>query len=205
LVYVIKFNKVVMNKTSFFIDDKAIFGGHPSQDFVEELEQIGVRHFIDLTHQDESNIKPYSTKYNRIHYPIRDLSVPNDFLSFTKFIYQICEAINLLHQGEKVYVHCKGGHGRSGIVVACIVHELIFKDVEKALDHTSLCHSKRLEMREKWRVIGSPQTEDQRQFVRTICRTVKVDISYTNKQLMDTYLRVLPEEELMDIRKNLYL
>jgi protein tyrosine phosphatase len=194
-----------MNKTSFFIDDKAIFGGHPTQKFVEELEDLGVRYFVDLTHQDESNIKPYTTKYHRIQYPIRDLGVPTDFVTFTRFIYQICEAIRSLNEGEKIYLHCKGGHGRSGIVVACIVHEMIFKDVEKALVHTSLCHSNRIEMREKWRIIGSPQTEDQRQFVRTICRTVKVDILYTNKQLMDTYLRVLPQPELMEIRKNLYL
>lgn len=161
-----------MNKTSFFIEDKALFGGHPTQEHVTVLEEFGVRHFIDLTYDNEFNIIPYQTKYNHISYPINDLSVPTDCFTFTQFIYQICEIIINLKEDEKIYVHCKGGHGRSGIVVACILHELVFKDVDEALEHTMIAHSKRLEMRLKWRIIGSPQTDEQKKFVRHICNSM---------------------------------
>ena len=38
-----------MNYCSYFIKDKALFGSYPTQQSVEELEQEGVRYFVDLT------------------------------------------------------------------------------------------------------------------------------------------------------------
>lgn len=154
-----------MIRSSFFIKNKALFGSYPTQDSVTELEEHGIKHFIDLTCQGEKKIVKYDTKYNYINYPIYDHNIPNNIKTFTKVIIKICNIISKLKNNEKIYIHCKGGHGRSGIVVACVLVHYFKISVKKALVLTNKYHSRRKEMREKWRKIGSPQTYLQKRFV----------------------------------------
>ena len=57
---------------------------------------------------------------------------------------------------EIVYVHCWGGHGRTGIVIALLLSVLYDLDSEEALRLTELYHSKRIEAR-----LHSPTTRAQ--------------------------------------------
>ena len=75
-----------MDKASYFVDNKALFGGYPTQKEVEEYENNGVRYFINLTEDGEKGIEPYITKYVYIHYPIKDRKAPKDWKSFSEFI-----------------------------------------------------------------------------------------------------------------------
>lgn len=159
-----------METSSFFIEGKAMFGSYPTQESVDILEEEGVRCFVNLTHDDETKIAPYTTKYKYISFPIADYGIPTDRFLFSKFIYQLCETIRSLPTGELVYIHCKGGHGRAGIVVSCVISEIFSVDTLTALRYTSECHSKRSVMRDKWRRIGSPQTTNQKQFVHDTFR-----------------------------------
>lgn len=152
-----------MDRCSFFIEGKAMFGSYPVD--VAVLEEAGVRVFVDLTFSDETMIVPYKTNYRYISYPISDQRTPTDWKSFTRFILQICQVINDLKDDEKLYLHCKGGHGRSGVVVACVLCHLLCISTEEALDITNTFHNNRETMREKWRIIGAPQTRQQKCFV----------------------------------------
>ena len=38
-----------MNKCSFFIKNKALFGSYPNPEQVNELQSIGVKYFVNLT------------------------------------------------------------------------------------------------------------------------------------------------------------
>ena len=154
-----------MDNASYFIKDKALFGSFPTQKSVDELEQEGVRYFIDLTYSNENKIEPYITKYHYINFPITDCRFPYDWKSFACLILQISDIICNLAQKERVYVHCKGGHGRSGVVVASIMCHMMDFNTAKAIEHTNECHNSRKVMREKWRTIGSPQTFAQKSFV----------------------------------------
>jgi predicted NAD-dependent protein-ADP-ribosyltransferase YbiA (DUF1768 family) len=154
-----------MERTSYFIKNKALFGSFPTQEAVEELEREGVRFFIDLTHSYEQKITPYKTLYRYISYPITDRRVPKDWRSFARFIIKIADIIDNLEEEEKIFVHCKGGHGRSGVVVACLLCYIYNITPEEALQKTSKFHSNRSLMREKWRKLGSPQTRGQKNFV----------------------------------------
>lgn len=154
-----------MERCSFFIKDKALFGSYPSQESVEILETNGVRYFVDLTEEGERKINPYTTNYRIIKYPIKDRKVPHDWCSFAALIVYICDLIKKLAEGEKIYIHCKGGHGRSGILVACLLCYKFRLKPEQALELTNRYHSERQEMKEKWRKIGSPQCKIQKDFV----------------------------------------
>jgi len=159
-----------MERSSYFIQNMALFGSYPTQESVRTLEEHGVRHFIDLTCQGEKGIMPYETKYNYINYPIRDHKVPFDWRSFAHFILLVCSIIKKLNPGELIYVHCKGGHGRSGIVVAsilCYIYKIL---PNEALRLTGEYHSKRKEMKEKRRKAGAPPGIYQKDFVRRFFR-----------------------------------
>jgi hypothetical protein len=162
-----------MERCSYFIQNKALFGSFPSQETVLHLEEQGVRCFIDLTDSDESKTTPYVTKYRYIKYPIVDRKIPQDWKSFAQLVVKICQVIHNLGEGEKVYVHCKGGHGRSGIMVACIFCHYYGLNPDEALRQTSKCHSNRPQMREKWRKLGSPQGKRQKDFVHRFFRPLR--------------------------------
>lgn len=164
-----------MERCSYFIKDKALFGSFPLQSAVYQLEKNGVRCFIDLTDFEEPKTTPYKTKYKYIKYPISDRKIPNNWRSFAQLILQICKEIDDLGTGEKIYIHCKGGHGRSGIVVACVLCHYYNMSPEEALKITTRCHSNRLEMKDRWRKIGSPQGKRQKDFVRRFFRPLKYD------------------------------
>lgn len=154
-----------MDKASFFIEGKALFGSFPTQNSVNELESQGVRYFINLTHEKESKIKSYTTNYTYINYPINDRSVPKNYTEYACFIIKITDIIKELVDDEKIYIHCKGGHGRSGVVVASILCYINNISPEEAIENTTYYHNKRLVMRDKWRKIGSPQTKQQKKFI----------------------------------------
>ena len=154
-----------MERSSYFIKDKAMFGSFPTQEAVQELEEKGVRYFVNLTQNDEKKITPYETKYNKINFPIVDRRVPNNWREYACFIIKISDIINNLENNELVYIHCKGGHGRSGIVVASLFCYMFKMTPEKALERTRESHSNRVDMREKWRKLGSPQTFFQKNFI----------------------------------------
>ena len=167
-----------MERSSYFIKDRALFGSFPTQEAVEELEKLGVRYFVNLTHSYERKITPYKTQYNYISYPITDHHIPRDRQSFSCLIVNLTDIIYDLNPGEKIYIHCKGGHGRAGIVVASLLCYIFKMSPAEALDHTTMYHSHRKAMREKWRKIGSPQTNQQKNFVYHLCKPINFYRAY---------------------------
>ena len=153
------------NVSSFFIQNKGLFGGFPDNEEVLRLEEIGVRIFVDLTMYEEKKTVPYNTKYLKIKYPIKDRKIPTNWRTFAAFILKICNLFRTIPKQDIIYIHCRGGHGRSGVVVACILCKLFNYLPKEALSLTTSLHNNRKNMREKWRKIGSPQTRSQKAFV----------------------------------------
>jgi protein-tyrosine phosphatase len=89
----------------------------------------GVRHFIDLNEvgkmvpydailSEEARNSGIRTTYQR--FPIRDNSVPRD----SDHLAEILLAIDgRIREEGAVYLHCWGGVGRTGLVVACWLQE----------------------------------------------------------------------------------
>lgn len=53
-----------------------------------------------------------------LHANIPDFDIPSDIKSF---IFQLKKVVLCLKNNGKVLVHCLGGHGRTGMAVACIL------------------------------------------------------------------------------------
>jgi protein-tyrosine phosphatase len=83
---------------------------------IASLLGAGVTVVVDLT--EEGELVPYSDLLGdarSIRRPIRDFSAPTEE--------EMAQTLNVLDdalaRGEVVYVHCWGGRGRTGTVVAC--------------------------------------------------------------------------------------
>lgn len=156
-----------MNKSSYFIDGWGLFGPYPTNEDVKEFEENGVRYFIDLTHESEC-LDKYKTSVKYISYPIEDTKTPQDLVNFSKLIVQLERLYR--NKDGKVYVHCRGGHGRSGILVACLLCKIQRVSADDAIEMTTKSHHSRKLIKTKWLKQLCPQTRKQREFVRNMFR-----------------------------------
>jgi hypothetical protein len=92
---------------------------------------------------------------------IKDCNVTKDedILAF------VDQAIYLLQSGERVYLHCWGGHGRAGTVNCLILCRVYGMSASDALDYCQFIHDCRASHID----VASPQTLVQATQVRRIC------------------------------------
>ncbi len=154
------------------VDDTLSFGRYPypAEDSINELELRGYTIFIDLTAECEAlmGYKQFLSLTSRYYsFPISDRCAPDNMFLFCKFMKNI---IGEMSQDDKVYIHCRGGHGRAGLASATflILRSKYEISPQCALDIVHEAHQKRPEMKSRWRRMGSPQNNKQKNFVRTI-------------------------------------
>jgi hypothetical protein len=87
-----------------------------------KLQDAGVDCFVDLTEEAElppyRHLLPFRIKYLRS--PIVDTRVPNSVAQTRELLAAIRDALAL---GKGVYVHCRAGIGRTGLIVGCFLAE----------------------------------------------------------------------------------
>jgi protein-tyrosine phosphatase len=100
------------------------------------------------------------TKVSLIHEKIRDGNITDDntTLNLAK------KLVKAIYNGEVIYLHCWGGHGRAGVIASIMIH-LMFN--LNALESMSLC-KKLHDMRVYNLGVASPQTLIQRLQVKRI-------------------------------------
>lgn len=138
---------------------------------VKQFERFGITHFVDLT--EEGELQPYEhllykgAKYLR--FPIRDVSIPHSTESVRGLIAKIMKVIKD-DPNAKVYIHCWGGVGRTGVVVGCLLGELYKQGYDETL--------KRLEQLfaacPKSARRNTPETAEQHKFIATYIHELKV-------------------------------
>eukprot|EP01089_Gocevia_fonbrunei_P000340 TRINITY_DN10360_c0_g1_i1.p1 TRINITY_DN10360_c0_g1~~TRINITY_DN10360_c0_g1_i1.p1 ORF type:complete len:202 (-),score=28.92 TRINITY_DN10360_c0_g1_i1:12-617(-) len=101
----------------------------------------------------------FKNKIKFIHFPIPDQQVGPDE-EVEKLVNQIIQELN---NGEVIYMHCHGGHGRTGTIIALLLIKLYSVDAETALQVTSDTHKCRKVFKSR-----SPQTPKQFDQVRRL-------------------------------------
>lgn len=150
-------NSLMINPTSnsnWIINNVLLGGGVPqTQGDVEALVQAGIDTIVCLqTPSETKECKLDLSAFERYTFPIVDGRTANDD-ALVKWCHAI---IDLLYRGRKVYLHCYGGHGRTGTMAACVLQLLGMKATE-ALQYIDLVHSTRL----KGHCVPSPTTKEQ--------------------------------------------
>lgn len=155
---------------SSFLFDQAYFGGYPTKENFQELIENDFIYFIDLTTLRERKRLDFDysleiPKYSKLfylNYSIIDNNIPSSQVLFLEFINFLLEIIKT---NKKIYIHCKGGHGRSSLVVASLLCQLHFFSPQKAFGLTKSFHEKRNNLKDKYRGILCPQLYSQRKFI----------------------------------------
>lgn len=111
-------------RDSYVVDEGLLAGEYPGasdpRDATRRLAsfrraRVGV--FVDLTHPADT-LEPYDHLLDgarRLHHPIVDMSTTT-IPHMTRILDDVDSALDA---GERVYVHCWGGIGRTGTVVGC--------------------------------------------------------------------------------------
>lgn len=159
-------------------DPRLLFGGYPSGNHFEYLKSIGVKYFIDLTTPYEKTKLPVynfqDEKIVYVNFPIRDNFIPYDINLFHEFLMWLVFTINVMKEEELIYIHCKGGHGRSGMVVSCVLCLIYNLTPEQSINETTISHYERPLLTAKWKTRLCPSNEIQRVFVSRIHKIHKI-------------------------------
>ena len=112
---------------SYWVTDRLLAGKYPGSQFDEDaaekvsaLLDAGVRTFVDLTEDGEllsyAHLLPVDVSHHRVAVP--DVTCPRAD--------QVREVLDVIEQGAArgvVYLHCRGGCGRTGVVLGCYLVE----------------------------------------------------------------------------------
>lgn len=142
------------------VNDQIYFGKYPDEDILNYLKELNIKLIIDLTHfTDNLPDYPQIDGIKRRYFPIVDMGIEGDeiTLKYVLFIKTL-----FLNGDSPIYIHCKGGHGRSG-VFTCLLYGILYdKTAEESLEAIKEAHNNRKQMSRKTRILGSPQTPDQK-------------------------------------------
>jgi protein-tyrosine phosphatase len=165
---------VTLPGDSYWVEEgRFLAGPYPGDpDAARERQRLaafldfGVRRFVDLTEPGEH--PPYAPALRRIASErgvaathIR-LAVPDECVPPPERMRGILDVIDEdLDEGESVYLHCRGGAGRTGTVVGCFLVEQGLEPSD-ALAQIAADRSEIGSRRGRW---SSPETAEQRSFV----------------------------------------
>ena len=139
-------------------------GGSTPEATRERLRRLlgaGIDCFVDLTHAGELagyDVQlPLNVEY--IRKPIRDHGIPDDRARMGEILDALHDA---LRAGRHVYVHCRAGIGRTGMVVGCLL-------VERGMPGEAALHElnrlwQQSERAKAW--VSVPETQEQTDYVR---------------------------------------
>ena len=101
-----------------------------------------------------------SERLKFIHFPIKDCNITDD----TRVMNLVMVLVRALSEGEVIYLHCWGGHGRTGTIVSIMLFLMYGIDAIEAMRRCQFVH----DIRKCPVVVGSPQTTTQREQVQRV-------------------------------------
>ena len=145
------------------IDKNIYFGKYPCNKVLEQLNKLNIQIIVNLTTLEE-NLEPYITNIPIIYKPIIDRKILLDN--------ELIELVQLLQKYicNPIYIHCKGGHGRSGVVAGCLYGIIKNLSYNKVLEELKCAHNRRKIVNAKCRKLGCPQTQCQKKQLKRLLK-----------------------------------
>ena len=145
----------------------------PPQDAVSEWPEGGIEgQSKNVVEKQTARFQPYfddagGDAANYVHFSIPDRCVASSLESLDALVHDLYTRVL---DGERLYIHCFGGRGRTGIVAACLLGALYpeLTDPDEALERVHGYYSLRGEL-----YGSSPETDEQKQQVKDWFKWVK--------------------------------
>ena len=155
--------------TYWVIPGRLLAGEYPGgNDFsdsrarLKRIQDAGIDYFVDLTEEGElapyRHLLPFRIKYQRS--AIIDQSVPVNVAQTQKILSDIQTALT---SGRRIYVHCRAGIGRTGLVIGCHLAQETEKDGKAALKRLNQLWRKS-DRSKSWPEV--PQTAEQAEYIK---------------------------------------
>ena len=106
----------------------------------------GIDVFVSLIGIDKVKLRLYDYEKGLpadkiyISEPIEDMNIISD----DKVLALARRIVRLIRQGHKIYIHCSGGHGRTGTVAGVVLHLLYGLSLYQIRDYIQYSHDQRL-------------------------------------------------------------
>jgi protein-tyrosine phosphatase len=150
------------------VPERVLAGEHPSGSHesetrarLERLCEARINYFVDLTEEGEMPdyraLLPRNAHYLR--FPIPDMHVPVEVTEMRLLLARIERASTL---GRRMYIHCRAGIGRTGVVVGCYLAERGLEGPAALAALNELWLSS--ERAKSWPTV--PQTDEQADYIR---------------------------------------
>lgn len=112
-----------------------------------------------------------------VHFPIRDCGITDDgrVLELARLL------VKAIAEGECIYLHCWGGHGRTGTLVCIMLHLMYGMDETEVFSYCQCVH----DLRQCPVVVGSPQTQTQRNQVSRVIKYLQANYAKTRLTLSE--------------------
>ena len=171
--YIYTFNHLLAHPTidtpirnSYKVDDRIYAGEYPAtaneklgRRDIDRFIRFGITHFIDLTESGE--LLPYTQwlhkEQTHIRFAIKDCGVPT-----TDKTAQLIKTITtiLKEKENRIYIHCRGGIGRTGTIAACY-YATFLKEYHPVIDLLTRQYSQC----PKSAYRSTPETLEQKRFI----------------------------------------
>lgn len=163
---------------SYRVDESIWAGEYPVWEWDRTIRQrqlklytdFGISIFVDLT--EEGEMPPYSCfltgNIHRYAFPIKNGSVPDDIDGLSHLLHVISEK-RQESPDSKIYIHCVGGVGRTGMIVAC--YYIYFYGISADESMALLRQRFAYHGRSAW--MQTPETAEQEEFIRKFAATCR--------------------------------
>jgi len=156
---------------SYRVDERVWAGEYPVWEWdpgarmrqLRLFTDFGIDYFLDLTEKGE--MPPYALflpdNIGRCSFPIRNCSTPDNVRRVVD-LFRVIEDVLASRQDVKLYIHCVGGVGRTGMMVAC--YYIYFKGM--AADEALAEMRRRFATHGRSAWMSAPETGAQVNFIR---------------------------------------
>lgn len=163
--------------------DRLYFGPFPNQLMIDRLIEEKFDMIVNLTmdneeinhngdNKDDITYKIIKSKY--MSYGIRDNDVPICPISYCSFILKL---YYFYKTNKKMYIHCRGGHGRSGMVSTSLLLTISpEKNIKDIIDNVNKSHIDRVILRDKWKSKNAPFNYNQYTFILKVHRNIYINM-----------------------------
>lgn len=159
--------------SNWIIDNRLLIGTRPGQwkglqeDFSSILPLVDVVVCLQAE-APPPKAKKYcqmikEAKKKLIFAPIKDFNVTHSLVDI------VTELIRRLRRGERLFVHCRGGHGRTGMIISGILYGIMHPDVSISINdifHYIEETTKACRETDKNYFVEMPETDKQRTMVK---------------------------------------